>query len=69
MSFAALRIAQLDSEILDNEFLEIITSLLDFNVGELSDSPKWQHVYRNAKRTAPILYYLHQYFKGLSKTL
>lgn len=40
-SYPALRIAQLDSEMLDSEFLEITTNLLDHNLGELSDSIKW----------------------------
>jgi hypothetical protein len=64
MSLPALRIAQLDSEILDAEFLGIITSLLDYNVGEISDSIQWQHIYRNVKNIIPIVYYIHQYIKG-----
>ncbi|KAI6182093.1 Peroxisome biogenesis factor 2 [Aphelenchoides bicaudatus] len=65
-SYPALRIAQLDSEMLDSEFLEITTNLLDHNLGELSDSIKWQRIYRTVKSSVPMIYYFHQCLKGLS---
>lgn len=63
-SYPALRVAQLDSELLDSEFLEVTTSLLDHNLGELSDSTKWQRIYRTVKRAVPLIYYLNQYVNG-----
>ncbi|KAI6208506.1 Peroxisome biogenesis factor 2 [Aphelenchoides besseyi] len=62
----ALRVVELDSQILDDELLEIVVGLLDYNLGELSENPKWQTVYRNVKRIVPLLYYSHQYLAGSS---
>lgn len=63
--YPALRIAQLDSELLDSELLEIINELFDHNLSELSDSLRWQRICRTAKKVIPIVYYSHQYVKGL----
>ena len=60
----ALRVVQLDAQILDDELLSVILNALDTSLGDLSDAPRWQSAYRQLRRAAPLAYYAHQLLNG-----
>lgn len=64
MATRALRVAQLDAELLDKTLLQTIRGQLDELAALLFHSPKWQALYQESRRFLPILYYLYRLRTG-----
>lgn len=64
MATPALRVAQLDAELLDKTLLRTIRSQLDELAIRLFPSATWQGVYQDCRRLLPAIYYLHRLHTG-----